>query len=266
MVEKSKLDTTEKDISETTEATKTLSKKEKKALEFKQKLKASKKKSKSEKSEGKKEEESKKRKRDEKDESKTTKPETKKVKSATTETPKATNSSENTNTESKNKKKRKKRKSGSGDGSDKGPRFILFVGNLPFSYQVQELETHFQSCKPDVIRPRDKKGFAFVEYSGDDASRRMTIALSKLHHSLFMGRKINVELTAGGGGNTQNRKMKIQEKNAKLEESRKADFEKQEKERKEKEKRKHIKFGAEAPVEKETGASIHPSRQRLIKE
>lgn len=283
-------DTTTESVVADTEP-KQLSKKEQKALEFKQKLEASKKskKAKSKSKDGKdgkdakdgkdsKSEKSKDSKTEKSKDSKSDKTKTKE-KSTTAEkrkressddgasTTTKTSEDNSNDTESKPKKKRRKGKSSSSSES-KGARFILFVGNLPFKYDVKDLETHFQSCKPDVIRPRDQKGFAFVEYAGDDASRRMTIALSKLHHSMFMNRKINVELTAGGGGNTANRKQKIQQKNAKLEESRKADFEKQEKERKEKAMRKHTKFteGGESKPEPENESSIHPSRRRLIKE
>jgi nucleolar protein 6 len=47
------------------------------------------------------------------------------------------------------------------------------------------------------------------------------LALSK-HHSDFKGRRINVELTVGGGGNkSENRKKKIKVKNDSLAEERK---------------------------------------------
>lgn len=174
-----------------------------------------------------------------------------------------------TSTKPKKKKRRKNKKKGGDDSSstttkDSGPRFILFVGNLPYKYELTKLEEHFQPASPDVIRPREGKGFAFIEFSGDDASRRLTIALSKLHHTDFMGRKINVELTAGGGGNTEVRKKKIQEKNLKLEESRKKEIEK---EKLEKEQRKHIKFddnGDSKEKDDDRSADIHPSRRRLL--
>lgn len=38
----------------------------------------------------------------------------------------------------------------------------------------------------------------------------------KLHHTSIQGRRINVELTAGGGGNTDGRKEKIKERNERV--------------------------------------------------
>ena len=43
------------------------------------------------------------------------------------------------------------------------------------------------------------KGFAFVEFTHRNALQQGL----KLHQSELEGRKINVELTAGGGGNSQ---------------------------------------------------------------
>ncbi|KAK9366959.1 hypothetical protein V1509DRAFT_627829 [Lipomyces kononenkoae] len=104
-----------------------------------------------------------------------------------------------------------------------GPRFILFIGNLLYSTTQDALQTHLVASKPDVIRiPTDKitqkpKGFAFAEFMGQDASKRMKICL-RLHHTELEGRKINVELTAGGGGSkSTSRKQKLKEKNEKLE-------------------------------------------------
>lgn len=83
-----------------------------------------------------------------------------------------------------------------------------------------------------------------------------------------MGRKINVELTAGGGGNSDIRRKKIEEKNVKVEEDRKAD---QEKEKKEKESKKHIKFDEngepveQKPKKEDDEPEIHPSRRRMVK-
>jgi len=53
----------------------------------------------------------------------------------------------------------------------------------------------------------------------------MKTCLKLFHHSMFddglsAPRKINVELTAGGGGNTKDRRAKIEGKNQKLNEER----------------------------------------------
>lgn len=57
------------------------------------------------------------------------------------------------------------------------------------------------------------KGCAFLEFS--KASGLQTAL--RLHHSELDGRKINVELSAGGGGKSDARMKKVKEKNAKLE-------------------------------------------------
>jgi nucleolar protein 6 len=56
------------------------------------------------------------------------------------------------------------------------------------------------------------KGCAFLEFS--KASGLQTAL--RLHHSELDGRKINVELSAGGGGKSDGRMKKLQEKNSKL--------------------------------------------------
>ncbi|KAK9469364.1 hypothetical protein V1512DRAFT_256082 [Lipomyces arxii] len=130
--------------------------------------------------------------------------------------------------ESQTVKENKKRKRESEDGEkakkvngDGRNRFILFVGNLPYSATSDSLREHLSASKPDVVRlPTDKvtkkvKGFAFAEFVGSDASKRMNVCL-RLHHTELDGRKINVELTAGGGGSSGARMQKVREKNEKL--------------------------------------------------
>jgi nucleolar protein 6 len=118
------------------------------------------------------------------------------------------------------KKKRKTRrgKKGKGVNQGKGPRFILFVGNLPYDIKTEELNNHFKSCKPDRFRIRQDKGIAFLEFDNDtkEIQSKMESAL-RMHHSELRSRKINVELTVGGGGNSENRQLKLKEKNEKLE-------------------------------------------------
>lgn len=92
------------------------------------------------------------------------------------------------------------------------PRFLLFVGNLPYDVSEEEIRKHFEPTVISQIRIRSDKGIAFLEFSGDDASVRLYHAL-KFHHSRLRNRKINVELTAGGGGNTKARLAKLREKN-----------------------------------------------------
>ena len=86
------------------------------------------------------------------------------------------------------------------------------------------MKNHFAKVQPTSIRHRtDKmtgksKGFAFLEFAAYD---RMKTCLKLYHHSSFSdgdkpARKINVELTAGGGGKGEVRKQKLKEKNEKL--------------------------------------------------
>jgi nucleolar protein 6 len=56
------------------------------------------------------------------------------------------------------------------------------------------------------------KGCAFVEFSHSSALQQGL----KLHHTILEGRKINVELTAGGGGRGKERLKKLRERNRTL--------------------------------------------------
>ncbi|BFZ56573.1 hypothetical protein PYCC9005_003620 [Savitreella phatthalungensis] len=129
-------------------------------------------------------------------------------------------------------------------------RYTLFVGNLSYDTTAEDLKALFDPfCdgyvaeKPageDGERPKKRgkkggdasalssvrlatdaktgkpKGFCFVDLpSGRSLDRCLN-----LHHTDFKGRKINVELTAGGGGTGEKRKNKIASKNAKLKEER----------------------------------------------
>ncbi|KFY35388.1 hypothetical protein V494_05983 [Pseudogymnoascus sp. VKM F-4513 (FW-928)] len=146
---------------------------------------------------------------------------------------------------------------------EKAPaRFIVFVGNLPFSATVESITAHFAAVHPISVRnltqkddPTKSKGCAFVEFEGYD---HMKTCLKTYHHSEFddgksAARKINVELTAGGGGNTKVRKGKIAEKNGKLMEQRTRRIG-------EEEKQKLVKRG----VTEEDQSGIHPSRRARV--
>jgi nucleolar protein 6 len=106
-------------------------------------------------------------------------------------------------------------------------RYILFVGNLPYRCSSDDLKQYFHSLSINAIRlPTDKdtnkpSGYAFVEFS-DAISLQKAL---KYHHMDFKGRKINVELTAGGGGNSEKRKEKIKAKREKLNSERKVERE-----------------------------------------
>lgn len=60
------------------------------------------------------------------------------------------------------------------------------------------------------------KGYAFVEFSHQNALQQGL----KLHQSELEGRKINVELTAGGGGNSGHRLEKVRQRNKELHDQR----------------------------------------------
>ncbi|KAF9578995.1 hypothetical protein BGW38_004935 [Lunasporangiospora selenospora] len=111
----------------------------------------------------------------------------------------------------------------------KNQKFIVFVGNLPFNITKEQLQKHFESCgKISSVRVQsDKatgkgKGFAFMEF-GDSESMQKALFFNK---TLIKERPINVELTAGGGGNKSTRKQKIAVKNEALNEERRKVHEK----------------------------------------
>ncbi|KAG8697136.1 hypothetical protein FRC09_008043 [Ceratobasidium sp. 395] len=116
----------------------------------------------------------------------------------------------------------------------KAKKFILFVGNLPYTISKEQIEKHFSECKPPpsirllTSKPRSgkpqtavqaakSKGCAFLEFSSHSV---MQLAIRK-HHTELAGRRINVELTAGGGGNSDQRKEKLRARNRTLDEQRK---------------------------------------------
>ncbi|KAF3917249.1 hypothetical protein AA313_de0201175 [Arthrobotrys entomopaga] len=177
----------------------------------------------------------------------------------------------------------------------KADRFIVFVGNLPYDTTQASLSAHLAPVKPTSVRvatlkpgetrksrSRGKpkpasttdggegteptcKGYAFVEFS--DVGRMKT-CLTLFHHSTFNGRKINVELTAGGGGKSEDRKEKVRAKNEKLNEERKKRFE-EDKKKKEEAKKKKAESGEveeeEKKEEEENHDGIHPSRRKRVK-
>ncbi|KAI0040807.1 hypothetical protein FA95DRAFT_813898 [Auriscalpium vulgare] len=124
-------------------------------------------------------------------------------------------------------------------GKEKGKqRLILFVGNLKYTTSKADILAHFADCgtlhmpvqqllcshladPPPSIRlltpkalkpgaPKTKsKGCAFLEFSSRPALQQAL----KLHQSDLDGRRINVELTAGGGGKGEARLAKVKERN-----------------------------------------------------
>ncbi|KAI9875233.1 MAG: hypothetical protein M1830_008715, partial [Pleopsidium flavum] len=153
--------------------------------------------------------------------------------------------------------------------ASKHQRFIVFIGNLPFTATTASITAHFSKVQPLSVRHRThkttgkSKGFAFLEFSGYD---RMKTCLKLYHHSSFddglsPARKINVELTAGGGGaKSQERREKLQTKNEKLNEERKRRALEEEKVS-----RKANKKDAKvADVATEDAGDVHPSRRGRV--
>jgi len=100
---------------------------------------------------------------------------------------------------------------------EKKSRYTLFVGKIPFDATKEEIDAHFRKyLKEKVIGVRlmyhkgtgESRGIAFVDVEDKEA---YTIAL-KLHHTKIQDKAINVEPTVGGGGNSETRKQKLNEK------------------------------------------------------
>lgn len=163
------------------------------------------------------------------------------------------------------RKKRKTRRGKGGKGKKGGNRFLIFVGNLPKDISSTELQAHFKSSSPDEIRLRQDKCIAFLEFDADKDQKniqsRMDVALLQ-HKTELKGRRINVELTVGGGGNSQARLEKLKNKNLKLDDERKVRTTKmiQDSKNKAAKSASESSTGAEAPA-----GGIHPDRLKLIK-
>jgi nucleolar protein 6 len=135
-------------------------------------------------------------------------------------------------------------------------RYIIFLGNLPHqpsSTLLSAIQSHFPVAPKSIRIPLKKttnapQGYAFLEF---DDSSALEKAL-RLHHSTLLGRKVNVELTAGGGGKGENRMGKIKVKNESLEEERRTRAEEERKSKEGKEK------------EKGSTGGIHPDRLKRM--
>ena len=107
----------------------------------------------------------------------------------------------------------------------------------------------------------------------------MKSCLKSYHGSTFDGRKINCELTAGGGGNNENRQSKLREKNQRLKAERKRRVEHEEKEKQRNsgkprdaatganasEKSEPGALGLDGAVDRDQNDGVHPSRRSRIK-
>ncbi|DBA04891.1 TPA: hypothetical protein N0F65_006893 [Lagenidium giganteum] len=114
------------------------------------------------------------------------------------------------------KRRRKAKKTESADDNGENQKSIhltLFLGQLPYNATEAMIRKHFEEAGEIKVRMlTDKKtkkfkGTAFIEVKD---SKALGAALSR-HHTLMNGRRINVELTAGGGGNkSEKRREKIE--------------------------------------------------------
>jgi RNA recognition motif-containing protein len=141
-------------------------------------------------------------------------------------------SSESGGTSAHSKKKRARRDDGdepltasvagqAADSTDGTSGWRVFVGQLPF-YLTDDrcIRKHFAQAGCDVAGVRmlsDKttkkfRGVAFVELSDKES----LAAALKLHQSRLGHKKIVVELSAGGGGNSIVRKEKIKAKRVRV--------------------------------------------------
>ncbi|KAK3172774.1 hypothetical protein OEA41_006099 [Lepraria neglecta] len=157
------------------------------------------------------------------------------------------------------------------EAPQKAQRFIVFIGNLPYTATDASIQKHFAKVHAKSIRHRtDKdtgksKGFAFLEFEGYD---RMKTCLKLYHQSSFddgesPARKLNVELTAGGGGGkSRERKTKLRVKNERLNEQRKRKMQEEEKLNKEGKKKKDKE--PESTLPPADNSDIHPSRRSRV--
>ncbi|CAG9318743.1 unnamed protein product [Blepharisma stoltei] len=104
-------------------------------------------------------------------------------------------------------------------------RFIAFIGNLPFDLTENDLKEFFSPIEDIQIRMRHNKegkfrGFAFAECTNNDQFQK----LLRMHHLELKGRKVNIEMSAGGGGKSEARKQKIKKVNEKITKFRKTIF------------------------------------------
>lgn len=146
---------------------------------------------------------------------------------------------------------------------------LLPSGNLPYTTTTASLTAHFTPLLPFTTRhltskeaPHKSKGYAFLEFPSYD---RMSTCLQMFHHSVFddglsPARKINVELTAGGGGKKSGvRSERLKVKNERLNERRARKIAKDDEERKKK--------GGGVKTE-ESGevaeGGVHPSRRSRV--
>ncbi|KAJ8976982.1 hypothetical protein NQ317_006174 [Molorchus minor] len=98
-------------------------------------------------------------------------------------------------------------------------RFVLFVGNIPYDTNKQDLIEHFKKCGEikHIRIPTEKKsnkarGFAYVEVGNEETYQRCL----SMHHTSLKERRINVLYTQGGKKKGEDKKKEIKAKNFKL--------------------------------------------------
>ncbi|CAA7265969.1 unnamed protein product [Cyclocybe aegerita] len=125
----------------------------------------------------------------------------------------------------KSSQKPAKRKKGSEEDVGGAKKDINKQRFLLYTTPREAIEKHFSACDPPptirLLTPKaapgatqkaKSKGCAFLEFTHRNALQQAL----KLHQSELDGRRINVELTAGGGGKSEVRLAKVRERNKAL--------------------------------------------------
>jgi len=104
-------------------------------------------------------------------------------------------------------------------GASKLNRHVLYVTNLNFETQKEDLESHFSvvgAVKSIRIPKKRRGGFAFVEMADLKGFQQGF----RLHNTELQGRKIKVQISEAGKKKSANKKNIIKQKNRKLAEMR----------------------------------------------
>ncbi|XP_034478571.1 polyadenylate-binding protein 3 [Drosophila innubila] len=104
-------------------------------------------------------------------------------------------------------------------GASKLNRHVLYVTNLNFETQKDDLESHFSvvgAVKSIRIPKKRRGGFAFVEMADLKGFQQGF----QLHNTELQGRKIKVQISEAGKKKSANKKNIIKQKNRKLAEMR----------------------------------------------
>lgn len=103
---------------------------------------------------------------------------------------------ENEKVKTNNVQLKKGKERNTNEGEAKKKRYVVFVGNLPYSVTSEELKKHFLTKVSHVVNIRiptkednSSRGFAYVEFANNTDFEK---AFS-LHHSMINGRRINVQ-------------------------------------------------------------------------